>query len=80
VVSELIRLDANGFPAFPDIATPWLRPGARKGGRDVPGARPADQQIGANRMHLHLTSADLDEQQHTVAMALKLGGRHLNVG
>jgi hypothetical protein len=37
-------------------------------------------QLGANGMHLHLTSADLDEQQHTVAMALKLGGRHLNVG
>jgi len=31
VVPELIRLDANGFPAFPDIAVPpWLRPGARK--------------------------------------------------
>ncbi|MFC6018442.1 VOC family protein [Plantactinospora solaniradicis] len=37
-------------------------------------------QLGANRMHLHLTSADLDEQQRTVAMALKLGGRHLDVG
>ncbi|SCG41549.1 VOC family protein [Micromonospora zamorensis] len=37
-------------------------------------------QLGANRMHLHLTSADLDEQQHTVATALKLGGRHLDVG
>jgi catechol 2,3-dioxygenase-like lactoylglutathione lyase family enzyme len=37
-------------------------------------------QNGASRMHLHLTSADLDDQQHTVAMALKLGGRHLDVG
>ena len=36
--------------------------------------------LGANRMHLHLTSADLDEQKHTVATALKLGGRHLDVG
>ncbi len=36
--------------------------------------------LGANRMHLHLTSADLDEQKHAVAMALKLGGRHLDVG
>jgi hypothetical protein len=36
--------------------------------------------LGANRMHLHLTSADLEEQQHTVAMAVKLGGRHLDVG
>jgi catechol 2,3-dioxygenase-like lactoylglutathione lyase family enzyme len=45
--------------------------------RFVPG-RPGQQ--GANRMHLHLTSADLDEQEHSVAMALKLGGRHLDVG
>ncbi|MEV0274328.1 NADH-ubiquinone oxidoreductase-F iron-sulfur binding region domain-containing protein [Hamadaea sp. NPDC050747] len=31
VVPELIRLDANGFPAFPDTAVPpWLRPGAWK--------------------------------------------------
>ncbi len=35
---------------------------------------------GANRMHLHLTSADLADQQHTVATALRLGGRHLDVG
>ncbi|MEV4625804.1 VOC family protein [Micromonospora sp. NPDC049523] len=37
-------------------------------------------QLGADRMHLHLTSADLDEQQRTVTTALKLGGRHLDVG
>ncbi|WP_410566922.1 VOC family protein [Amycolatopsis sp. cmx-4-61] len=45
--------------------------------RFVPGrtARP-----GANRMHLHLTSTDLDDQQHTVATAIRLGGRHLDVG
>jgi catechol 2,3-dioxygenase-like lactoylglutathione lyase family enzyme len=36
--------------------------------------------LGASRMHLHLTSADLQEQQHRVATALKLGGRHLDVG
>ncbi|MEV4641105.1 VOC family protein [Actinoplanes sp. NPDC049548] len=36
--------------------------------------------LGANRMHLHLTSSDLDDQQRTVATALKLGGRHLDVG
>ncbi|MGV9365652.1 VOC family protein [Amycolatopsis sp. NPDC003731] len=35
---------------------------------------------GANRMHLHLTSTDLDDQQHTVATALELGGHHLDVG
>ncbi|RLP94639.1 VOC family protein [Micromonospora sp. BL4] len=37
-------------------------------------------QLGADRMHLHLTSADPHQQQHTVAMALRLGGRHLDVG
>ncbi|MCU7725111.1 VOC family protein [Actinoplanes sp. KI2] len=35
---------------------------------------------GANRMHLHLTSVDLDDQERTVATALELGGRHLDVG
>ncbi|MBE1501505.1 catechol 2,3-dioxygenase-like lactoylglutathione lyase family enzyme [Amycolatopsis lexingtonensis] len=35
---------------------------------------------GANRMHLHLTSADLDDQRRTVARAVGLGGRHLDVG
>ncbi|MGW3961504.1 VOC family protein [Amycolatopsis sp. NPDC005003] len=35
---------------------------------------------GANRMHLHVTSTDLDDQQHTVATAIRLGGRHLDVG
>ncbi|MER5336659.1 VOC family protein [Micromonospora sp. NPDC002717] len=32
------------------------------------------------RMHLHLTSASPDDQQHTVATALRLGGSHLDVG
>jgi catechol 2,3-dioxygenase-like lactoylglutathione lyase family enzyme len=56
-----------------------LLPGedAQLGLRFVPGRA---GQLGANRMHLHLTSADLNDQQHTVAMALKLGGRHLDVG
>ena len=31
VVPELIRLDGNGYPAFPDTPVPtWLEPGARK--------------------------------------------------
>ncbi|WP_328617606.1 VOC family protein [Amycolatopsis sp. NBC_00355] len=36
--------------------------------------------LGANRMHLHLTSADLDDQRRTVAAAVGLGGRHVDVG
>jgi catechol 2,3-dioxygenase-like lactoylglutathione lyase family enzyme len=38
------------------------------------------EKVGPNRMHLHLTSTSPDDQQHTVATALKLGGRHLDVG
>lgn len=35
---------------------------------------------GANPLHLHLTSTTLDEQHHSVDVALDLGGRHLDVG
>jgi hypothetical protein len=38
------------------------------------------EQAGLNRMHLHLTSADLAHQQRTVAAALDLGAGHLDVG
>jgi hypothetical protein len=39
-----------------------------------------DPKVGPNRMHLHLTSTTLEDQQSTVARALELGGRHLDVG
>ncbi len=45
--------------------------------RFVPGFT---QKTGPNGMHLHLTSTDLAEQEHTVATALRLGGSHLDVG
>ena len=35
---------------------------------------------GPNRMHLHLTSTSLADQQSTVEAALKLGATHLDVG
>jgi catechol 2,3-dioxygenase-like lactoylglutathione lyase family enzyme len=56
-----------------------LLPGgdAQLGLRFVPGRA---GRLGANRMHLHLTSADLDDQQHRVATAVGLGGRHVDVG
>ncbi|WP_328346866.1 VOC family protein [Micromonospora sp. NBC_00421] len=38
------------------------------------------EQVGPNRLHLHLTSADPDDQQRQVATALDLGGTHLDVG
>jgi hypothetical protein len=37
-------------------------------------------QVGARRLHLHLTSTSLDNQQRTVEKALRLGGRHHDVG
>ena len=37
-------------------------------------------ELGANRMHLHLTSAEPEDQQRTVGAAVRLGGRHLDVG
>jgi hypothetical protein len=51
--------------------------GTQLGLRFVPGRA---GQAGANRMHLHLTSADPDDQRHTVDTAVGLGGRHLDVG
>jgi predicted enzyme related to lactoylglutathione lyase len=38
------------------------------------------QKAGQNRMHLDLTSSSLEDQQQTVARALDLGGRHIDVG
>ena len=37
-------------------------------------------QVGQRRLHLHLTSSSLEDQQRTVETALRLGGRHLDVG
>ncbi len=39
-----------------------------------------EQKAGPNQMHLHLTSTSLDDQESTVARALGLGARHLDVG
>jgi predicted enzyme related to lactoylglutathione lyase len=39
-----------------------------------------EQKAGPNRMHPDLTSASLDDQQRTVARALTLGARHIDVG
>jgi catechol 2,3-dioxygenase-like lactoylglutathione lyase family enzyme len=38
------------------------------------------EQAGRPRLHLHLTSSSLEQQQRTVADALRLGGRHIDVG
>ncbi len=38
------------------------------------------EKVGPNRVHLHVTSTSPADQQHTVAAALELGARHLDVG
>jgi catechol 2,3-dioxygenase-like lactoylglutathione lyase family enzyme len=38
------------------------------------------EQTGPRRLHLHVTSSSLEDQQRTVESALRLGGRHLDVG
>lgn len=38
------------------------------------------RQIGPRRLHLHVTSTSLEDQQRTVESALRLGGRHIDVG
>jgi predicted enzyme related to lactoylglutathione lyase len=43
-------------------------------------SRTPDRKTVPNRMHLHLTSSSLDDQQLTVTRSLGLGGRHLDVG
>ena len=39
-----------------------------------------EPKTGPNQMHLHLTSSSLQDQEQTVARALALGARHIDVG
>src|SRR3712207_4329305 len=39
-----------------------------------------EPKAGPNQMHFDLTSTSLEDQQRTVATALALGGRHIDVG
>ncbi len=42
---------------------------------------PSDaEKVGPNRMHLHLTSTSPEDLEHTVATAVGLGARHIDVG
>ena len=38
------------------------------------------EQVDPRRLHLHLTSSSLEDQQQTVETALRLGARHIDVG
>jgi catechol 2,3-dioxygenase-like lactoylglutathione lyase family enzyme len=50
---------------------------AQLGLRFVPGA---SEKVGLNPLHLHLTSAEADDQQRTVATALELAARQVDLG
>ena len=39
-----------------------------------------EQKAGPNQMHFDLTSTSLEDQQQTVARALELGARHIDIG
>ena len=39
-----------------------------------------EPKVGPNQMHFDLTSASLEAQEQTVARALELGGRHIDIG
>ncbi|MDQ2750637.1 MAG: VOC family protein [Actinomycetota bacterium] len=62
---------------------------AERGGVLVPGDKlqvglrfvtSDSKQVGPRRLHLHLTSSSPEHQQRTVETALRLGGRHIDVG
>ena len=62
---------------------------AEPGGVVVPGnevqvglrfATSHSEQVGPQRLHVHLTSSSPEHQQRTVETALRLGGRHIDVG
>jgi len=50
------------------------------GGFRIRFAATGEPKTSQNRAHFDLTSASLEEQQKTVARALELGGRHVDVG
>jgi hypothetical protein len=91
-----LRLEAVTFEVAdaPSVAAFWAGLLAREvlaepGGALVPGDETQvglrfvtshTDQVGPRRLHLHLTSSSLEDQQRTVATALRLGGRHIEVG
>ncbi|GAA0566031.1 VOC family protein [Paractinoplanes ferrugineus] len=58
-----------------DTLRPAGEPGFRIRFRPAP-----EPKRGPNQMHFDLTSTSLSDQQNTVAQALALGGRHIDVG
>lgn len=96
MVEVALRLDAVTFAVTDAdaVAAFWARLLDRRivaepGGASVPGdevqvglrfVTSAGEQVGRPRLHLHLTSGSPEQQRRTVDTALRLGGRHLDVG
>lgn len=88
---EAVTFDVGDVPA---VAAFWAGLLERQileepGGMLVPGGetqvalrfvRSDTDQLGPRRLHLHLTSSSLEDQQRTVETALRLGGHHIDVG
>jgi catechol 2,3-dioxygenase-like lactoylglutathione lyase family enzyme len=88
---EAVTFEVADAPA---VATFWARLLQRdiveeEGGALVPGdptqvglrfVTSETEQSGPRRLHVHLTSTSLEDQQRTVESALRLGGRHIDVG
>jgi Glyoxalase-like domain len=91
-----LRLEAVTFEVtdVPTVAEFWggllkREVLAESGGALVPGdetqvglrfVTSQTDQVGPRRLHLHLTSSSWEDQQRTVETALRLGGRHIDVG
>ena len=91
-----LRLEAVTFDVAdaPAVATFWAglldrEVLAESGGAFLPGHKTQvglrfvtsdTQQVDPQRLHLHLTSSSLEQQQRSVETALRLGGRHREVG
>lgn len=91
-----LRLEAVAFDVadVPAVASFWAGLLDRdvhtdSGGELVPGDETQvglrflasdTHQVGPRRLHLHLSSNEVQDQQRTVEKVLRLGGRHIDVG
>jgi predicted enzyme related to lactoylglutathione lyase len=64
------EIDGDGLTVLPDDDT----------GFRLRFASSEEEKVGQNQMHVDLTSTSLEDQAETVARALALGGRHLDIG
>jgi catechol 2,3-dioxygenase-like lactoylglutathione lyase family enzyme len=71
----VLGLEVAGDPSGGRVLLPEDELGFRLRFLPVP-----NEKWGPNQMHFDLTSATLEQQQETVARALELGGRHLDIG